>query len=302
MKLVFENVLERDIDLLIMRRFAMNDITFIKLFSERIADELSEKYRVISVYHSVLTNDGETDVEVILSDGEDKISFLIEDKIDAIAQPEQAQRYEIRAKRDLEQGLFDRYYIFIVAPQKYLKSNQEARKYAYQISYEEIRDILTDEFEQALLEKALNESKQGYMPVEDRKVTEFWDKLYDFIDTRFPDTFSIQWHKGKARGSNAVWIMIKCGQGACIEIKTNKGYVDLEILGYADKFVEFSKMNKDIIDQNRLFIRTASKSLAIRKYIDKIDFTGSFSGQIEKVEAAFLAAKELQDLVKYLKF
>ena len=302
MEIVFENVFERDIDLMIMRGFARNDYPFMHLFSERAGVVLSENYKVSNVSHSVMTNDGETDVEVIISDGNDKIAFLIEDKIDAIAQPDQAQRYKTRAEKALKEGVFNRYYIFIVAPHKYLNNNQEAKKYACQVSYEEIREILTDEFEKALIDKALDESRRGYVPVEDRKVTDFWNKLQDYVETRFPDTFNIQWRKGEVRGSNAVWITIKCGHGICIEMKTDRGFVDLEIPGYADKFVEFSKANKDIIDQKRLFIRTATKSLAIRKYTDIIDFTKDFSDQIDKIENAFIKAQELQDLVKFLKY
>jgi hypothetical protein len=56
------------------------------------------------------------------------------------------------------------------------------------------------------------------------------------------------------------------------------------------------------LDKKRLCVRVATKSLAIRKYIEPIDFTGSFSDQLENVEDAFAKAKELQDLVKDLKF
>lgn len=78
--------------------------------------------------------------------------------------------------------------------------------------------------------------------------------------------------------------------------------MDLEISNYADKFKEFSKANQELLDKKRLYLRMASKSLAIRKYIEPIDFTQSFSDQIDKVEDALIKAKELQDLIKYLKF
>lgn len=302
MNIVFENVLERDIDFLIMRRFAMKDVLFIHLFSKRAEIDLDSELAILNVSHSVMTNDGETDVEIILSEGDEKIAFLIEDKIDAAAQPEQAKRYEIRAQKAIEQGLYNKYYIFIVAPQKYLNNNHEAGKYAYQVSYEEIREVLSDECEIALIDKALDESKQGYVPVEDRKVTDFWNQLYDFVENNYPDTFNLQGHKGEVRGSNAVWVTMNSGHGTTVVIKADRGFVDLEIPGYADRFAEFSKANKDVIDQKRLYIRTASKSLSVRKYTEIIDFTGDFSAQTDKLEDAFNKAKELQDLVKYLKF
>ena len=45
----------------------------------------------------------------------------------------------------------------------------------------------------------------------------------------------------------------------------------------------------------------ATKSLAIRKYVDVIDFTKDFDEQIPKVEYAFIKAKELLNVAKELK-
>ena len=75
----------------------------------------------------------------------------------------------------------------------------------------------------------------------------------------------------------------------------------MELSGYAEKFMEFSKANQEILDKKRLYVRIATKSLAIRKYIETIDFRGSFSEQMDKLEDAFGKAKELQDLIKFLK-
>jgi hypothetical protein len=249
-----------------------------------------------------MTNDGETDVEALLSIAGKKVAILIEDKIDAIAQPEQSKRYELRAEKAKDAGEFEEYYIFIVAPQKYLDGNKEAAKYAYSISYEDIKNALSDEFDIAVIECALNESKKGYIPIEDRNVTMFWDKMFDYVDKMFPDTFTFYSKKGDIHGSNAWWVSIKSGKGTKIVIKSDKGYVDLEIAGYTERFQEFSKANQELLDSRRLYLRMASKSLAIRKYIDCIDFTMGFDEQIPLVENAFIKAKELQDLVKDLKF
>lgn len=164
-----------------------------------------------------------------------------------------------------------------------------------------IRESLSDAFEIALMDKALDESKHGYVPIEDRKVTEFWDRIYDFAEEKYPDTFRIQGKKGSVRGSNAKWIPISCGKGTLIQIKSDKGYVDLEISGYAEKFQEFSKDNQALLDQKKLYVRMASKSLAIRKYFEPFYFSGDFDAQIECIEDAFEKAKELQDLIKDLK-
>ena len=301
MEIVFENVLERDFDFLIMNRFAKEDVPFMMLFLNKTGLDL-EKLSIDKISHSVMTNDGETDVEIILKTGETKVGLLIEDKIDAVAQPEQSSRYKIRADRAVVEGKYSSYYIFIVAPLKYLDGNKEASKYEYRVSYEEILAVTKDAFEKAIVEKALDESKHGYVPVEDRNVTEFWNHIYDYVEEHFPDTFRIHGIKGESRGANAQWIRINSAPGTTIQIKADRGYVDLEIAGYADKFQKFSKDNQFVLDRKRLYVRMASKSLAIRKYFEPIDFRKNFSEQLGSIEDAFEKAKELQDLVKDLKY
>ena len=296
MKILFENILERDMDLLIMRQFSLGNVEFIKLFIPE------DNVAVESISHSVMTSDGESDVEIVTNVNNKKVAVLIEDKIDAIAQPEQSKRYDIRAKKAVERGEYDEYRIFIVAPQKYLDGNKEASKYPNKVSYEQICVTLADSFDKSIIEKALDESSHGYVPVEDQNVTAFWNRIYDYVDEKFPETFNIHGKKGDARGANAQWVSISSGHGTTIQIKADRGYVDLEISGYADKFQEFSKANQKILDRKKLYVRMASKSLAIRKYIEIIDFTKDFDEQIDYIEDAFYKAKELQDLIKDLKF
>lgn len=296
---IFDNIFERDMDMLLMRQFSDNNFAFIDLFLKRI--HCGSDYSVLKIAHSVMTSDGETDIQVILSFNGSRIALLIEDKIDAIAQPDQAKRYEIRAEKAKTNGEYDEYYIFIVAPQKYLENNKEVSNYSYRLSYEDIKTTLTNEFDLAIMNCALAESKRGYIPVEDRKVTLFWNRMFNYVEARFPGTFAFYGKKGDIHGSTASWISIKSGKGTRIVIKSDKGYVDLEIAGYSGKFQEFSKANQTLLDSKQLYLRMASKSLAIRKYINCFDFTKSFDEQIPFIEDAFIKAKELQDLIKELK-
>lgn len=299
MTIDFESIIERDMDILIMRQFAIGNEAFISVFFEG-AKITPAQYCDMNIAHSVVTSDGETDVEVIFTIEDKRVAFLIEDKISAVAQPDQAARYEKRAKKAKEQGRYEEYYIFIVAPEKYLDSNVEAGKYPYSVSYEKIKETLTDSFDITIINHALEESKRGYVSIENEPVTMFWNRMYDFVEERFPDTFSFYSKKGDIHASNC-WVSIKSGQGTKIVIKADKGFVDLEIAGYTDRFQEFSKVNQEFLDRKQLYLRMASKSLAIRKYIDVIDFTKDFDDQIPQVEYAFIKAKELLDVVKDIK-
>ncbi len=305
MDIQFDCVYERDMDFLFMRKLAQ-DKDFIRRFflhDKELVEKGYDKadFSVNKVAHSVTTEDGESDIEVVLFIAGKKVALLIEDKIDAVAQPDQEERYDKRGKDAVDQSDYDEYYVFIVAPEAYLKRNAEAVKYPHMISYEDIQASLSDEYEKAVFERALSKANIVRLP-RNEQVTNFWNQLYDYVAENYPGVFKLPGHKGLERsGQPGQWISMSFAAPFGIQIKSDRGYVDLEISGYADKFSQFSKDNKALIEEKRLFIRTASKSLAIREYIQLIDFTQPFESQIPALKAAFDAAKELKDLIPSLK-
>lgn len=305
MTIQLDSVYERDMDFLFMRKLAQ-DKAFVRQFFLS-GKELAEKgyakaeFSVETVAHSVMTENGESDIEAILSIEGKKVALLIEDKIDAVAQPEQAIRYGLRGQKAVERGDYDEFYVFIVAPKAYLERNAEAAKYAYRISYEDILNSMEDEYEKAVIGYALSDANVVRLP-RSAVVTEFWDKLYDYLDDNYPGVFQVHGHRGLERSGQAgQWISISCAKPYGIQIKSDRGYVDLEIGGYGEKFAQFSNDNKALIDEKQLYIRAATKSLAIREYIPTIDFTQPFDSQIPVLKTAFDAAKRLQDLIPKLK-
>ena len=304
MNIQFDSVYERDMDMLIMRKIS-NDKDFVRkvfLETEFPAEKgyNNAEFSIEQVAHSVMAEDGESDIEVILSIGKKKVALLIENKIDADAQPEQAARYSIRGNKAVERHDYDEFFVFIIAPEDYLKRNSEAQNYPCRISYKVIKNNLEDDFDKAMMKYALSDANIVRLP-RDAKVTAFWDQLYDYLDENYRGIFDVHGHKGLERSGQAgQWISISCAKPYSIQIKSDRGYVDLEISGYADKFSQFSRDNKELIDKKQLYIRAASKSLAIRKYIGTIDFTQPFDSQVPALNEAFDAAKELQDLISKL--
>lgn len=304
MKIQFDCVYERDMDMLFMRKLVQDEAFVRQFFLEK--EELREKgydkaeFSVEEVAHSVATEDGESDLEAKLSIRGKKVALLIENKIDARAMPEQAARYRVRGQKAVAQGLYDEFYVFIVAPKDYLDNNNEAKKYPYSVSYEDILASMEDEYEKAMIDHALSHANNVRLP-RNAAVTAFWDQLYDFLDEHYDNVFNVHGHKGLERSGQAgQWISISCGKPFSIQIKSDRGFVDLEISGYADRFTQFSNDNRALIDDRQLYVRAASKSLAIRKYIGTIDFTQPFESQIPALTVAFDAAKDLQDLIPKL--
>ncbi|MBQ7703454.1 MAG: PD-(D/E)XK nuclease family protein [Firmicutes bacterium] len=297
----FEGITERDMDILLMRKLS-GDLDFLRQFFLSETDHADCVINSLTVSHSVVTEDGESDIEVVITtDDQRRVALLIEDKIDAPAMDDQAARYTIRGNKAVSNDKYDEFHVFIVAPEKYLKTNTEAAKYPHRISYESVKDSLTDPFDIAIIDKALK-GYGGVALARNQQVTEFWDKVYDFADEYYPGTFRIEGKRGLQRSGNpGQWITIDCNNRFVINIKSDRGYTDLEIKNYADKFETFCKDNKDLIDDTKLFIRTASKSLAIRKYTSLIDFTMPFDTQELALRNCFDAAKELMELIAVIK-
>ena len=77
MKIELEKVFERDIDLLMINKF-INDKNLVDLFCSKV--NLSN-YSVTNVQHSIMDENGESDITIILTYNNSKVAFLIEDKI-----------------------------------------------------------------------------------------------------------------------------------------------------------------------------------------------------------------------------
>ena len=133
---------------------------FQELFLKKIN---CQNYQVCKCLHSLSDENGESDITIILENDNRKIGLLIEDKINAIAMPKQYERYILRAEKQKYKGLFDNYYIFIIAPKSYIDSNTEAKKYDNKISYEEILDYISgDVYGESLIKEAIEVKKKGF--------------------------------------------------------------------------------------------------------------------------------------------
>ena len=162
MKIEFEKIIERDIDLLIINKF-INEKRFKDYFLSIIG---LSNYEIVTIEHSFMDNNGESDITVILENNYERIALLIEDKIDAVAMPNQYERYNIRGNKGIQNNEYDRFFVFIVAPEDYLNVNEEAEKYDNKISYEELLNILSyDLYATSIITQALEEKKKGYMDV-----------------------------------------------------------------------------------------------------------------------------------------
>ena len=286
------NVYERDIDLYIINKF-INDSKFKELFLEKIN---CKNYQVCKCLHSFSDEHGESDITIILENDNRKIGLLIEDKINAIAMPKQYERYIVRAEKQKHEGLFDNYYIFIIAPKSYIDSNTEAKKYDNKISYEEILDYISgDVYGESLIKKAIEGKKKGYEVVENKPVTLFWEKYYDMVENRFSD-LELKTNRGP-KGSKTCWPVFHTPiKKIQITHESNKGFLELRFRNVSLYYSEVYDIVKNVLKENMKLKRTG-KSLAIRIDVPEIDFKKDFEEQEENVIKCLEEVKKMQEFM-----
>lgn len=291
MNFKIEKVLERDMDLLIINNFINNKL--LKLFLDKIG---LEKYKTVDIEHSYVDAElGESDITVTIEKDNNKIGLLIEDKIDAPAMDLQPERYIERGKKGVSNNKYNEFRTIIVAPEQYINTNPYVEKYQYQITYEEILDILSDDiYAKTLINKAIEEKETGYIIIENEMVTKFWEKYYEFIKLNYP-TIKIHEIHGP-RGSSAVWPeLLTDYKQIKIMHKSDRGYMDLTFGGMANYVDTFNKYIKDIASDMKI-VKTG-KSISIRVDVPIIDFKEDFDNYVQQMDECMKKALRLYDVL-----
>jgi hypothetical protein len=76
------------------------------------------------------------------SSGGNRFALLIEDKVDANLQPDQAKRYRLRAEKEQASGEYSDFEIILCAPKQYIDQRHDLDGFERKISFEQIADII----------------------------------------------------------------------------------------------------------------------------------------------------------------
>ena len=293
MEIKLDTTLERDIDLLIMEEF-IADPLFTQIFLDTVG--ISGPYTIERAIHSMRDADlGESDIVFILNNNGLRHALHIEDKVDALAMPNQYNRYNLRAEKDIAEGLYDTYSVLIVAPEKYLSTNKEAKKYEYKVSYEHLRNYfaiksdLRSKYKLALIDQAIYEQKSGYQWEANPHVVQFCTAM---------DAFQRQYYPNLPIGTQAWWRSYKTLlPDATIVYKANKGFCDLQFSNCTPQDL-YPRVNVHLSE--RMTIEKAGKSTSVRIRTQPIWFEHPFEDRIADVNLALAAISELYELSKAL--
>lgn len=303
----FGAIPERDIDVFHTYSFALDE-DYLRLFTDKLVWKLNEPV-ITSIEISKVSCYGESDLTVCFASGDKKYGILIEDKIDAEAQPDQCARYYLRGDAGIENGDYDTYAVFICAPERYLKSDYEADKYENHLSFEEIEKYLSyreDEFSKLRLKEIrhiLYTPRSKFLSIPDENATALWLDYIDFVHERFPDLNLYDGQRHKPKGGSWIEYKVPKGKGVVkLFHKTDKGILDLQFNGLGEKLDELSKIISNQIGdiENQGFvIEQAGKSAVLRRRCGMaIDYDKSFESQREIISEQVRWIQELTSIAR----
>lgn len=293
MEIQFDTTLERDIDLLIMEEF-ISSPQFARIFLD--AAGVHCDYTIEQVIHSMRDADlGESDIVFILNTGNKRHALHIEDKIDALAMPNQRSRYSQRAEKAISAGKYDEYSVLIVAPSKYLSANKEAHKYEHQVQYEQLRNYfaaqndIRSQYKLALIDRAIHDQKSGYQYEANPAVVDFCTAM---------DAYQKEHYPALPIGTQAWWRGYKTLiSNATIIYKANKGFCDLQFSNCTRE--DLLAKVKDYLS-DRMTVEKTGKSASVRITVSPVWFGRQFSDKEAEVDEALTAIAELLELARTL--
>ena len=193
-------------------------------------------------------------------------------------------------------GIFDKYYVFLCAPQSYLGSMM-AKDYERKVPYEKITSLLDEGLDKAIL---LKSSEGGVTIIKSESVTEFWNKLYKHVHDYYSDLHIVG--KLRDRLSKSLWPEFRTVINGCnIVMKTDRGIIDLEFSGMGKRLYELElKLHEMGVSLKPV---QTGKSASLRyKFEEKdyLSFNEDFEKQIDTVNKWLNEVMEFYDLTKKL--
>ena len=296
----FSTVHERDMDILFLEAL-VSDQGFTELVLSKTGFS-GQAFLVLSVALSETEPDlGESDITIVLRIGDTRVGLLIEDKVDAIAMPDQHLRYRKRGERGVQKGKYDTFEIFIFCPEKYYASNSEAPKYEHYISYEKIKDYfdgkddVISKVRSQQLAQAIERAKKPAETIVNEAANLFFNKYKAYQKQYYPKL-----DLRTSEKSNGWWPHFSTRLGdAYIYHKRPEGFVDLTFPNAAGKMDVFQNLASWLRGHNvpNVVSVKTGRAAALRIEVPKMPLTADF----DKIDPADIkkAFDAIQTLVDF---
>lgn len=293
---------EREIDLLLLEELHVSDV-FRAWFVSQIFGARVQCAQFVAAWHSISQSGlGESDVVFQFQDSSGKVTvILVEDKIDAPPQPNQAERYRLRGLAGVENGSWEVFSTCMVAPEAYLSQMaEEAAKYDVRISYESIRDWFLQSspndarkaYKARVIQEGIEQNRRGYQPVIHPVVTRFWAEYWQVACDEFPE---LQMENPGQKPARSDWAQFRSRSNSWIRHKLGKGTVELEIQSAGDELEQIATWNAHLLVDG-VDVVPVGKSASFTILTPTVNKLADLSPQIEAVRTGLAAVERLMIL------
>jgi hypothetical protein len=305
-------IYERDMDLVLVEELESNG-EFRCWLATRVFGVDCFAAHVGAVHSVVDESSRESDVVFVFMargrggpEDPEKLAILVENKIDAVAQPNQGRDYRHRGEQGREQGYWQDFRTCLVAPRSYLEAAADRGSYDESISYEEILAFFASRKERderfawkaRLVADAIFKRVSGYAPQISEAATAFARAYYAVATRLYP---RLQMAEPAPRPAGSTWMSFRPAllpRGASIEHQLRAGAVKLFIPGTASRQEELAAAMRPHLPMDVQLV-PGQKSLALVCQVPVIGTLECAYGQVAaQAEAGMAAADVLLQVVE----
>lgn len=293
---VIRGICEQDIDLLLLEELVASS-TFRGWFLEKLG--IRPDAALKKAERSVSTLSGESDLELTLRAAGETVKALVENKVDAPLQPDQAERYRERACAYRKDGTCERVVTAVVAPAVYFDADAK-HGFDVFVQYEAVLGWFESAtelgprraYKVAAMRQAIERGRRGWQMVPDAGATNFWRSYWELAEQVAP---KLRMPKPDAKPATSSFIRfcpLALPSDVTLYHKVPYGRVDLQFADMGSKLAVIQKrFGKHLSPQMR--VEQAKKSAAIRISVGEIEMGVPFAESKRHVEEALAAALSL---------
>lgn len=290
-------VAERDIDLLLLEEFVSSP-SFRSWFLERLG--ITSAAELTAAARSVNTSSGESDLELTLQVDDQALKVLIENKVDAIFQPRQAERYLERATDYLKTGACAKALTVIIAPNEYFGDAQTTIGFQHRLSHQALLSWFEESLELggrtavkcAVLKAAISRSGRGWQLVPNEVTTGFWHHYWELAKAFAPDLRMPRPSEKPEGSSFIVFKPLGLAKNVTLLHKVSYGNVDLQFSRMGDRVLEIEQFYKDHLGP-AMQVDRANRSAVVRRRVPRITMGTALAESRPLIRQGLQAALDL---------
>ncbi|WP_157972773.1 PD-(D/E)XK nuclease family protein [Haloprofundus halophilus] len=285
----FKAIRERDVDLLLVEELAVTP-AFRAWFLRQLGQSPDSVEEFVGVWHSVSDSElGESDIEfgVIQRDGT-RLLVLIENKIDAIFQDEQLERYRRRGEKATTDE-WDEFVTGLVAPEAYVVGTDRTKVADATMTYEAVcdwfqnQDSRRGDFKAVLITEAIEQNRRGYTREPDEEVTSLHRYYWELARDNYPE---LGMDRPDGVPSGNLWVRFdppSLPTDVKLIHKMGRGDVDLQFSGAADLPDAFVDRYEPLLEDEMEIVHTG-QSMSIRIIVPPLSEAVTPQEQREQIE------------------